>query len=78
MIRVTRLGEFSPIGLLITLGSFLKITTVAKHLGLLFSTAWNYICVYFEKKRLGLQNGRFFSQTDLVTLAMITIFGDIC
>jgi hypothetical protein len=30
VIRVTRLGEFSPIGSLFTLGSFMKITEIAK------------------------------------------------
>jgi hypothetical protein len=34
--RATRLGEFSPIGRLFTLGSFLKIAQVAHILGLLF------------------------------------------
>jgi hypothetical protein len=35
-IRVTRLGEFSPVGRL--LGSFVKITEIAQIMGLLFST----------------------------------------
>jgi hypothetical protein len=34
--RVTRLGEFSPIGRFYSLGSFLKITEVAQILGLFF------------------------------------------
>jgi hypothetical protein len=34
--RVTRLGEFSPTGLLLTLGSFLKNTQVAQFLGNFF------------------------------------------
>jgi hypothetical protein len=33
---VTRLGEFSPIGWLFTLGSFTKITELAQISGLLF------------------------------------------
>jgi hypothetical protein len=37
-VRVTRLGEFSPLGRLFTLCSFLKITKVAQILGLPFST----------------------------------------
>jgi hypothetical protein len=36
--RVTRLGEFSPIGQPFTLGGFLKIAQVAKIFGLLFPT----------------------------------------
>jgi hypothetical protein len=36
--RVTRLGEFSPIGWLLTLEVLLKMTTIAKKRGLLFST----------------------------------------
>jgi hypothetical protein len=37
-VSATRLGEFSPIGQLFTLGSFLNMTKVAKVLGQLFST----------------------------------------
>jgi hypothetical protein len=33
IIRVTRLGEFSPIGRLFTIGRFSKITEVAKDFG---------------------------------------------
>jgi hypothetical protein len=37
--RVTRLGEFSPLGQIFSLGSFfLKIPQIAKIIGLLFST----------------------------------------
>jgi hypothetical protein len=35
--RVTRLGEFSPLGGLITLGSFGEISEVIQMIGLLFS-----------------------------------------
>jgi hypothetical protein len=37
--RVTRLGDFSPIGRLFTLGLFTKITKVAQMFGLIFTTA---------------------------------------
>jgi hypothetical protein len=43
---VTRLGEFSRIGRLFTLGSFLKITEVSPYFGLPFSA------LYFGKKRV--------------------------
>jgi hypothetical protein len=36
--RVTRLGEFSPIERLCTMGRFSRIAEVAKKFGLLFST----------------------------------------
>jgi hypothetical protein len=36
--RVARLGEFSPIGSLFTLGNFVKIAEVAPIIGLLFYT----------------------------------------
>jgi hypothetical protein len=36
-IRATRLGEFSPIGRFVTLGSILKFTEVSQILGLLFA-----------------------------------------
>jgi hypothetical protein len=56
--RVTRLGEFSPIGWLITLGSFFLITEVAKIFGLLFSTV--KVRYQFWPKSVGLPSWRFF------------------
>jgi hypothetical protein len=46
---VTRLGDFSPLGRLFTLGSFLKRTEVAKLFGLLFkrSLILGHILGYF-------------------------------
>jgi hypothetical protein len=37
-VRMARLGEFSPMGQLFTLGSFEKITETAQIIWLLFST----------------------------------------
>jgi hypothetical protein len=65
--RVTRLGEFSPIGWLFTLGSFLKMTEVAQIFGLLFpNVSATYVLILTES---GLGNSwASFSQTHLVTL----------
>jgi hypothetical protein len=57
-IRVTRLGQFLPIGWLFTLGSVLKLTKVAKFLGLLFPRY--QLCINFDKKWVGLHFGRLF------------------
>jgi hypothetical protein len=56
--RVTRLGEFSPIGRLFTLGSVLKSTEEAQFIWRLFLHQKIRIC--FDKKWDGLNFGRFF------------------
>jgi hypothetical protein len=43
--RVTRLGDFSPIGRLLTLGSILKITEVAQNFRAVFSTVPGYVFI---------------------------------
>jgi hypothetical protein len=53
MNRVTRLGEFSPIGRLFSLASLLKITEVAQ---LLFPH--NQLRINFDKKLVGQHFGR--------------------
>jgi hypothetical protein len=55
---VTRLGEFSPIGRLFSLGSFL-INRGAQNFGLIFPQIKLYIM--FGPKILGLYFGRFFT-----------------
>jgi hypothetical protein len=51
MNRVTRLGEFSPIGWLFSLGSLSKITELAQILGQLFS---NVPVMYLFWQQMGL------------------------
>jgi hypothetical protein len=53
--RVTRLGEFSPLRWLLTLGSFLKITKVSQHFGFFFPRLGLFI-------NFGLHFGRFFQK----------------
>jgi hypothetical protein len=65
--RVTRLGEFAPIVLLFTLGSFL-ITGAYPIFGLLFTTS--YICIYFDKNGLAYTMGSFFT-THQITLLVV-------
>jgi hypothetical protein len=48
--RVTRLGEFSPIGGLFTLGSLCENGKNQDY----------YVCINFDKKRIGPHFGRFF------------------
>jgi hypothetical protein len=60
---VTRLGEFLPIGLLFTLGSFLKITEVVLIFGLFFGR--RKLGIYFDQKMDNIFGD--FSQTHLVT-----------
>jgi hypothetical protein len=48
--RVTRLSEFSPIGCLFTLGSFLKITEVAQICWLRFP---NVSVIYLFRQKMG-------------------------
>jgi hypothetical protein len=68
---VTGLGEFSPIGKLFSLGSFLKITEVAGTLGLRFFHGTSYEMSFIKR---GLATfWAFFSQTHLVTLSSTNI-----
>jgi hypothetical protein len=60
------MGEFSPIGLLFTLGSFVKITDVAQIFGLLFPRL--KLWVNFDKKIIWATFWTIHLQTDLVTL----------
>jgi hypothetical protein len=53
--RVTRLGEFSPVGRLFSLGTCLEITEIVQFLGLLFPK----LCINFDKG-VGLHFGQFF------------------
>jgi hypothetical protein len=78
--RVTRLGEFSPIGQLIPLGSFLKITDVAQifnYFVLLFQ-----LWINFDKNGLGYILGDCFSNSsghlgfDLETCRVLGTFSD--
>jgi hypothetical protein len=51
---VTRLDELSPVGRLLTLGSFLKTTAVAHICGLHFpTTPALFMCINFDKIWLG-------------------------
>jgi hypothetical protein len=59
--RVTRLGEFSPIGRLFTLGSFCDIAEVTTFFGLLF-------CIDFDKSKGWATAWATFSPTHPVTL----------
>jgi succinate-acetate transporter protein len=63
-----RLGEFLPIWPLFTLGSFLKITKVAKYFGILFST--EKLCILILAKLVFGYILEDFSQTYLVTLVL--------
>jgi hypothetical protein len=64
------LGEFSTIGWLFTLGSFVKITEVANIIGLLFPTL--KLCINFQKMDWATFWATF-SQTRLVTLNKINL-----
>jgi hypothetical protein len=67
--NVIRLGEFSPIGYLFTLGSFLTNTEVTQIFRLLLSTVQSTYASNFDKNWVGLHFMPFFSQTHLVTLS---------
>jgi hypothetical protein len=55
---MNRLGDFSPVGEFITMGSFVKITEVARiYVGLLFSTI--KLSIHFGKSGLGYILGHF-------------------
>jgi hypothetical protein len=79
--RVTRLGEFSPIGLVFSAEFFLKITEVA-HI------FWPHfpqlrLCIYYEKKVVGLNFGQFFHKLirsawqHTLALTSVTRLGEI-
>jgi hypothetical protein len=55
---VTSFGEFSPIWLLLSFGSSLKIIEVSQILG--FLATWLRVCINFDEKSIGLHFGRFF------------------
>jgi hypothetical protein len=57
--RVTRLGEFSHIGRLFTLGYLSKSTKVARHYCDTFILR-DRLCINFDKKCVGLHFGRSF------------------
>jgi hypothetical protein len=65
-IRVTRLGKFSPIGIVFALGRFFLITDVAQTLGGTFFP-WQYLCIHFDKNWFCNMSGDFL-RTHLVTL----------
>jgi hypothetical protein len=54
----TRLGEFSPIGWLFTLGSIFKLHNQATFLGYFSPRLW--LRIIYDKRRGGLHFGRFF------------------
>jgi hypothetical protein len=65
--RVTRMGEFSPIGRFLSLEFFSKLSEVAYIIG--YSFLWKKLCINFDKKWVGLHFGRFLkSGHHLVTL----------
>jgi hypothetical protein len=68
MARVTRLGDFSPIGQLFTLGCLLNITEVALSLGNFFSRGNTYALIGWATF------WAIFSQTHLVTLLMAELW----
>jgi hypothetical protein len=55
--RVTRLGDFLPIGYVFTLGYFIYLS--CRILGY-FLTRLRFVCTNFDKKWVGLHFGRFF------------------
>jgi hypothetical protein len=57
--RVTRLGEFYPIGWLFTLGSYFVIAEVAHKFGVLVTRL--RVWINFDKKCVWLHFGRFFT-----------------
>jgi hypothetical protein len=70
LIRVTRLGKFSPNGQVFTLGRFLKMTEIAPSFGATFFPKYR-LCIDFDKKIVGLHFGRIFSRTYPVTLCRL-------
>jgi hypothetical protein len=62
MSRVTRLGDFWPIGPLFTLGSFLENDRSRSSFVLLISS--EKLCINLDKKCVGLHFGLFFQNTD--------------
>jgi hypothetical protein len=61
--RVTRLGEFSPVGRFIPLGGLLKLTEVAHLFVLLFTTLMVTYVLIFTKCGLGFNLGEFFTNS---------------
>jgi hypothetical protein len=71
--RVTRLGEYSPIGRLLPLGSFL-ITEVTQNFVLLRYFHSSGFALILRKQMAGLHFGRLFHKTHLVTLLLHRLF----
>jgi hypothetical protein len=70
--RVTRLGEFSPIGRLLNWAFFNMYNIFVSHFGLLFSQKNSCEPSSFDKIRVGLHFGRLFSEKHPVTLPPAT------
>jgi hypothetical protein len=68
-IRVTRFGEFSPVGRLFTMGIFVKITEITQ---ILFSTV--KVMYKFSQKMIWATFWPTFLQTHLVTLVKIYVY----
>jgi hypothetical protein len=64
---VTRLGKFSSVGWLFTLGTLFENYRSRPYFGGYFFHGKGF-CISFVKKRVGLHFGWFFSHTHLVTL----------
>jgi hypothetical protein len=58
--RVTRLGEFSPIGYLITFRQFFLNYRSSRHFWTTYLVLRRSLCITSDKKRVGLHFGRFF------------------
>jgi hypothetical protein len=54
-----QMGEFSPIGWLLNLGSFFLITKIEQSLGLIFAQC--KLCIILTKNGLGYVLGNFFT-----------------
>jgi hypothetical protein len=65
--KLTRLGEFSPIGRWFTSGSFLKIIKSCTIFNFFFP-GYLQVKYIFDKNCIGLHSWCFFSKTDQVTL----------
>jgi hypothetical protein len=68
LIRVTRLGEISPVGRLFTLGSILKIIKVTQYLATL---GQGKIYVLYLQRMCWATFWAILSQTNMVTLQLI-------
>jgi hypothetical protein len=57
------MGEFSPFGPLFYLGSFFLISERVRNFGLLFPHANGHVHIVFDKTRVGIQFGHFFTNS---------------